>query len=54
MCIPTSVMYPTIERFGAYSLRTWMATAPAATLDAVSRAEERPPPLKSRIPYFAE
>ena len=28
------------------------ATAPAATIGAVSRADERPPPRGSRMPYF--
>ena len=32
--------------------RTFFATPPAATLDAVSRADCRPPPLKSLMPYF--
>jgi len=30
------------------------ATAPAATRIAVSRAEERPPPRGSRMPYFCQ
>ena len=35
------------------SPRNRRATAPAATWPTVTRAEERPPPLGSRIPYFA-
>ena len=34
-------------------LSTVLATAPAATRAAVSRAEERPPPSTARMPYFA-
>ena len=34
-------------------LRTVLATAPAATRAAVSRAEERPPPATARMPYLA-
>ena len=32
----------------------FLATAPAATVGAVRRAEERPPPRGSRMPYFCQ
>ena len=35
-----------------FSSSHFLATAPAATIGAVSRAEERPPPRGSRMPYF--
>ena len=33
-------------------LSIFFATAPAATLPMVSRAEDRPPPATARMPYF--
>ena len=48
---PICVMQPrnTVPYF---STSHFLATAPAATIGAVSRADERPPPRGSRMPYF--
>jgi hypothetical protein len=35
-----------------FSLSHFLAMAPAPTMGAVSRADERPPPRGSRKPYF--
>ena len=48
---PICVMQPrnTVPYFSASH---FLATAPAATIGAVRRADERPPPRGSRMPYF--
>jgi hypothetical protein len=50
---PTCVMQPrnVVPYFSRSHLR---ATAPAATVGAVSRADERPPPRGSRMPNLRQ
>jgi hypothetical protein len=48
---PICVMQPR-NTMPCFSASHFLATAPAATMGAVSRAEERPPPRGSRMPYF--
>ena len=51
--MPNWVTAPIILNFEPIIFfKTILATAPAATLQAVSLADCLPPPLKSLIPYF--
>ncbi len=50
---PICVIQPT-KRVPCFCASHFFATAPAATVGAVSRAEARPPPRGSRRPYFCQ